>query len=275
MVAITVVEPNTLLRLGLLNLLKTLDCRTASQGMDYGQLFNGAPSHGAGADLMLLSAPSTYDHVKELLSTAQRRFEPHRILLLSETQEPPYSLLNLPSALVGYVCKFASAEILKTSIMLVLSGGKCFPPPNIAQAHTPDTSAAGGDAPPRRRWYDHEETSCPPAGDLAQPGTPLPPWPPSPVQQETKLLHLTPRQYDILVLMAKGYPLKQISRELAISVATVKTHTEALYLRLGVNSRNAAVYAAISRGATLGCWHGPQDPANRPILSQTPADTSD
>ncbi|MER1965811.1 hypothetical protein [Castellaniella sp. FW104-7G2B] len=40
-------------------------------------------------------------------------------------------------------------------------------------------------------------------------------------------------------------------------MATAKTHTEALYQRLSVNSRNAAVYAAISRGATLG-WHDPR-----------------
>ena len=66
------------------------------------------------------------------------------------------------------------------------------------------------------------------------------------------MLRLTPRQYEVLVLLAKGYPLKKISRELNISVATAKTHTEALYQRLSVNSSNAAVYAAISKGATLG-----------------------
>jgi len=37
-----------------------------------------------------------------------------------------------------------------------------------------------------------------------------------------------------------------------ISAATAKAHAEALYQRLDVNSRNAAVYKAISRGATLG-----------------------
>ena len=77
-------------------------------------------------------------------------------------------------------------------------------------------------------------------------------------RQEAALLQITPRQYAILVLIARGCPMKRISRELGISMATVKTHTEALYQRLSVNNRNAAVYVATSRGATLGCRQGLQ-----------------
>jgi DNA-binding NarL/FixJ family response regulator len=95
------------------------------------------------------------------------------------------------------------------------------------------------------------------------------------VRQEAALLQLTPRQYEVLALMAKGYPLKKISRELKISVATVKTHTEALYQRLGVNNRNAAVYAATSRGATLGCWNSPRGPAGLQPPSPAPTGASD
>lgn len=287
MVTITVVEPNTLLRLGILNLLKTLDCRAASQGIDYTQLFDGGQPHPPGTDLMLLSVPAAYDHVRELVATAQQRFAPRRILLLSDTPEPSYSLLNLPPVLAGYVCKFATPDVLKSSIMLTLAGGKCFPRPNTADTGTPGIH---GDDAPKRRWYDqdgarlrspadgdqsnslsaqaaHSRQEDDPArsstasGGLATMSQALTP---ELIKQEAELLHLTPRQYDILALMAKGHPLKAISRELAISMATVKTHTEALYLRLGVNSRNAAVYAAISRGATLGCWKDPQNTADLP-----------
>ena len=68
------------------------------------------------------------------------------------------------------------------------------------------------------------------------------------------MLHITPRQYEVLVLLARGYPMKTVSRHLNISVATAKAHTETLYQRLGAHNRNQAIYAAISRGATLG-WH--------------------
>lgn len=66
------------------------------------------------------------------------------------------------------------------------------------------------------------------------------------------MLGLTPRQYEVLVLLAKGYPIKTVGRQLNISVATAKAHTESLYQRLDVRNRNAAVYAAIAKGATLG-----------------------
>ncbi|MGB6241665.1 MAG: LuxR C-terminal-related transcriptional regulator [Castellaniella sp.] len=280
MVTITVVEPNTLLRLGLLNLLKTLDCPATSRGIDYAQLFDDGTTRPPDTDLMLLSVPTAYDHVKELTTAAQQRFTPQRILLLSDIEDPPHSLLNLSPALAGYICKFAPQDVLRTSIMLVLAGGKCFPRPAAPTVHTQGASSVDGDAAPRRRWYDHDEAlPCPPdskplpsvamapaqAGTAPAPTTEL-------ARQEAGLLRLTPRQYDILALMAKGYPLKRISRELAISMATVKTHTEALYLRLGINSRNAAVYTAMSRGATLGCWRGPQDPADPPSSSDSPAD---
>lgn len=303
MVTITVVEPNTLLRLGILNLLETLDCRVASQGIDYVQLFDGAKPHTSGADLMLLSVPATYDHVRELVATAQQRFDPRRILLLSDTQEPSYPLSGLPSVLTGYVCKFASQDILKASIMLALAGGKCFPRPDTKHAvDTPGEPSVNDKAAPRRRWYDHSGTdpcrlgddhvtdSLPgpapmiegsPEGHPALSGATVPgaasqqALAPDVVKQEAALLHLTPRQYGVLALMAKGYPLKKISRELAISVATVKTHTEAVYQRLGVNNRTAAVYAATSRGATLGCRNGPQDTANRQPAPGAPDDASD
>lgn len=274
MVTITVVEPNALLRMGLLTLLRTLDCALTSTGIDYEQLFHSTPRR-TDTDLMLLSVPDAYDRMLELVTAAQEHHAPRRLLLLSEDPTLPYSLLNLPPMLAGYISKHASPDVLKTSVMLVLAGGKCFPHPDARQAAAlqPD-----GRDQPRRRWYDHQ--GAPPAVryDTPQPDNllHLPEAEPAPVapqggvqtitrelvSREAVLLHLTHRQYEVLVLLAKGYPLKKISRELNISVATAKTHAEALYQRLAVNSRNAAVYAAVSRGATLG-WRDPPGMAQR------------
>nr|WP_242697499.1 LuxR C-terminal-related transcriptional regulator [Bordetella petrii] len=70
--------------------------------------------------------------------------------------------------------------------------------------------------------------------------------------QEGQALGLTPRQYEVLVLLARGYTLKAIGRDLNIAVTTAKVHAETVYQRLHVHNRTEAVYAAISRGATLG-----------------------
>ena len=52
---------------------------------------------------------------------------------------------------------------------------------------------------------------------------------------------LTPRQNDLLHLVAAGHTNTQIARRLGISDGTVRTHLENIYERLGVSSRTAAV----------------------------------
>ena len=55
---------------------------------------------------------------------------------------------------------------------------------------------------------------------------------------------LTPRQYDLLRLVAAGHANTQIARRLGISESTVRTHLENIYERLHVSSRTAAVTRA-------------------------------
>jgi DNA-binding NarL/FixJ family response regulator len=56
---------------------------------------------------------------------------------------------------------------------------------------------------------------------------------------------LTPRQNDLLHLLAAGQTNTQIARRLGISEGTVRTHLENIYERLGVSSRTAAVVRAL------------------------------
>ena len=56
---------------------------------------------------------------------------------------------------------------------------------------------------------------------------------------------LTPRQTDLLCLVAAGHTNTQIARRLGISEATVRTHLENIYGRLQVSSRTAAVTRAL------------------------------
>lgn len=294
MATVTVVEPNNLLRLGILNLLQGMKCNITSEGIDYAQLF-AAKNNTQSPDLMLLSVPDVYDHMVELVNAAQQGYAPDRILLLSDTHTLPYSLLNLPPVLAGYVSKYSPRDVLVTSVMLVLAGGKCFPQPDVRQTGKSPADGSTG-APYRRRWYD--KISLPAKPD-AVPGDPInllsdaesrnlhrrgaeasaPRAPqahrqmealsPEQATKEAALLNLTPRQYEVLVLLARGHTLKKVSQKLDISVATTKTHTEALYQRLSVNNRNAAVYAAIAKGATLG-WRDSQDAAAGPSAAPRP-----
>jgi DNA-binding CsgD family transcriptional regulator len=63
---------------------------------------------------------------------------------------------------------------------------------------------------------------------------------------------LTPRQKDLLRLVAAGHTNTQIARQLGISEGTVRTHLENIYERLHVSSRTAAVTRAFPDLATRG-----------------------
>ena len=60
--------------------------------------------------------------------------------------------------------------------------------------------------------------------------------------------NLSPRQAEILKLIAEGKPMKQIAFDLAISVKTVETHRMALMTRLGVKDVAGLVRYAVKIG---------------------------
>ncbi len=66
--------------------------------------------------------------------------------------------------------------------------------------------------------------------------------------RETGLELLTPREREILSLLAQGLSNKEIARALTISTNTVKQHLKSVFSKLNVTSRSAAVAKAISAG---------------------------
>jgi len=52
---------------------------------------------------------------------------------------------------------------------------------------------------------------------------------------------LSPREQEILDLLAQGFLYKEIAQKLAASYSTVRTHIERIYAKLHVNSRSQAV----------------------------------
>lgn len=68
---------------------------------------------------------------------------------------------------------------------------------------------------------------------------------------DAETLGFSPRQVDVLRLLVEGRSNKLIMRELDLSESTVKTHLQAIFRRLGVNSRTQAVVAAARLGLRL------------------------
>ena len=59
---------------------------------------------------------------------------------------------------------------------------------------------------------------------------------------------LTPRETEVLRLMALGLPNKRIASRLAIALGTVKAHNQAILAKLEARSRTEATAIAEQRG---------------------------
>ena len=113
----------------------------------------------------------------------------------------------------GFIPKSDSAAVILQAVRLVLSGGTYVPLRLLALS-----SARLG---PVAFALDGSGNGA----DTAVPG-------------------LTPRQDEVLRLLAQGYPNKLIARDLGLSEGTVKVHLLAIYRVLNARNRTAAVIAA-------------------------------
>jgi len=65
---------------------------------------------------------------------------------------------------------------------------------------------------------------------------------------EAQLERLTPREKEVLRLMAEGHPSRSIAEELGISYTTVRTHIRSLGSKLAVHSKLEAIVKARELG---------------------------
>jgi DNA-binding NarL/FixJ family response regulator len=81
-------------------------------------------------------------------------------------------------------------------------------------------------------------------------GRPIPPGVASRIAERISRSHqsLSPREIEVLELIAKGKRNKEIASALSLSSETVQTHIKHVFTKLGVSDRTAAVTVALSRG---------------------------
>jgi len=66
------------------------------------------------------------------------------------------------------------------------------------------------------------------------------------------MLPLSPRELEVIALMAEGLATKQIAARLSLSPATVKGYAATIYLKLGVTGRVPAVVSWLQNGGRKG-----------------------
>lgn len=109
---------------------------------------------------------------------------------------------------MGFIPKTSTPAILQTAVRLVLAN----------EIYVPSTGLRRRDDP---RVQPLRSLGC----------------------ESCRKLGLTPRLQRVCALMVKGRPVKQIARDLDISVATVKVHLQPILRALGVMNRTEAIVA--------------------------------
>lgn len=139
-----------------------------------------------------------------------------RIILLTTYDTPELVVDGLRAGAVGYVLKDCSAEELYAAIRAVARGQF------LLQASSAAQLLAG------------------------LPPTSLPSSPPP--QSAAEKLGLTERERDVLRLIVQGRNNSEIAAELYVSEATVKTHINHIFAKLGARDRVHAVVLAHQLG---------------------------
>ncbi len=129
------------------------------------------------------------------------------VISVRETAEDVRKAIDAGAA--GYIPKSSTPEVMMSALQLVLSGG-IYLPPNLLHELP---AGVGGAA----------ENGGPPDDQLAR---------------------LTPRQRDVLRLLAQGQSNKQIADVLGLAPGTVKIHISRILRAFKVQNRTQAVIAA-------------------------------
>ncbi|QKO22900.1 response regulator transcription factor [Rhodoferax sp. BAB1] len=77
---------------------------------------------------------------------------------------------------------------------------------------------------------------------------PAVPEPSAPARPSPEAPLLSPREHEVLMLIARGFSYAEIARLQSVSVHTVQTHIKNLYSKLSVHSKNEAVFEASRLG---------------------------
>ena len=96
----------------------------------------------------------------------------------------------------------------------------------------------------RRRLLADSNLEVVDRAELAEAVVSLPPSRPA----DPLIEALTPREHEVLELVADGLPNREIAQALSISEHTVKFHLASIFGKLGVSTRTEAV----QRGVRLG-----------------------
>lgn len=181
-------------------------------------------------DIAILGVTTADDSESTLVMQVVDQLRPLAILVLTDSDDCCASCWRTEAPIRGCLQKRSAPGQLGAALRLIVAGGDCFR----------RVESSISEAPIRIGVHDigHALAADPRPSESADE-----------TLRRAQSLNITPRQYEVLVLLARGYPIKTVSRMLNISPATAKAHASSLYQRLNVSNKGQAVFAARKLGA--------------------------
>lgn len=211
---ILVADDHRLIREGVKPLLRQIDATAeVLEAWDAATLWDAVRRHPV-LDLALVDLDMPGMQGVSGLGELRDAFPSLPIVVVTGSEDPATARELLRIGVLGYIPKSSSSSVMTHAIQLVLAGGQYLP--SLILAGTAEV--------------EHPVTR--PAGAAAESGG------------APEGRRLSPRQLDVLRLLAEGQSNKMIARALGVSLGTVKTHLVQIFQILGVRNRTAAVLAA-------------------------------
>ncbi len=209
---VVLADDHTLFRAGLRALLEQLpDVQVVAEARDGREAVHMVETHHPDLVLMDIAMPGL--NGLEATRRLVKEFPAIRVLILSMHKSEEYVWQALRAGAAGYLLKDADLAELALAITAVTRGETYLSPPISKHLIREYVQRVGA--------------------------------------EETTLERLTPRQREILQLIAEGHTTKMIAQRLGLSVKTVETHRVQMMERLDIHEIAGLVRYAIRMGVVL------------------------
>jgi len=211
-IRVVLADDHTLVRAGIRALLEKLpDVHVVAEASDGREAVHLVTTTQPDVVLMDIAMPGL--NGLEATRRLVKEFPAIRVLILSMHKNEEYVWQALRAGAVGYLLKDADLAELALAITAVTHGETYLSPPISKHVIREYVQRVGG--------------------------------------EETGLEQLTPRQREILQLIAEGHTTKMIAQRLGLSVKTVETHRVQMMERLDIHEIAGLVRYAIRMGVVL------------------------
>lgn len=221
-IRVLVVDDHTLFRRGLIALLAG-DPRfeVVAEAGDANEAHRRAQA--TGPDVILLDNHMPGVNGVDALAGFQAVCPGARVLMLTVSEDEQDLAAALRGGARGYLLKTMDSDMLASAILRTMAGESVVSPEMTSKLVTAFRSAQAG----------------PSVAPVAAASTP------EPGPEQDRLHSLSPREREILELIAQGASNKEVARALGIAETTVKIHVQHILRKLNLSSRvQAAVYLA-------------------------------